>query len=70
MKKLLLSLAIFLGVVSTSMASPVVGVPSPNIQEVTNVQKNGKQKVIVVYNPDGTIKEIIVIIAHIIHTFQ
>ena len=43
------------------MASPVVGVPSPNIQEVTNVQKNGKQKVIVVYNPDGTIKEIIVI---------
>ncbi|MCR5470304.1 MAG: hypothetical protein K6F22_05120 [Prevotella sp.] len=61
MKKLLLSLAIFLGVVSTSMASPVVGVPSPNIQEVTNVQKNGKQKVIVVYNPDGTIKEIIVI---------
>jgi hypothetical protein len=61
MKKLLLSLAIFLGVVSTSMASPVVGVPSPNIQEVTNVQKNGKQKVIVVYNPDGTIKDIIVI---------
>ena len=61
MKKLLLSLAIFLGVVSTSMASPVVGVPSPNIQEVANVQKNGKQKVIVVYNPDGTIKEIIVI---------
>lgn len=61
MKKLLLSLAIFLGMVSTSMASPVVGVPSPNIQEVTNVQKNGKQKVIVVYNPDGTIKEIIVI---------
>ena len=43
------------------MASPVAGVPSPNIQEVTNVQKNGKQKVIVVYNPDGTIKEIIVI---------
>ena len=61
MKKLLLSLAIFLGMVSTSMASPVVGVPSPNIQEVTNVQKNGKQKVIVVYNPDGTIKDIIVI---------
>ena len=61
MKKLLLSLAIFLGMVSTSMASPVAGVPSPNIQEVTNVQKNGKQKVIVVYNPDGTIKDIIVI---------
>lgn len=44
MKKLLLSLAIFLGVVSTSMASPVAGVPSPNIQEVTNVQKKWEAK--------------------------
>lgn len=58
MKKLFLALVVAFGMATTLVAAPVASIPTPEVQEVTQ-QKD--VEVIVIYNDDGTIKDIIVI---------